>query len=165
MAKTKLYFAHPISSYGTPEEAQIIKALQDLGFKVINPNDQIHQDKVKSLQAEFNTEAAPKAASPHIMKYFVEVCDNTQACAILSFPNDKFGAGTVKEAQSFIDRGMPLYEVKLVGSGNVILNKLSELPAERCLSVDETRAMLAELNTAGYTPATTTGKTTLGPKK
>lgn len=34
----KCYYAHPMSLYGTPQEARDIKTLEKLGFEVVNPS-------------------------------------------------------------------------------------------------------------------------------
>ena len=39
MERLKVYFAHPISTYGTVKEASIIKEIQYLDFEVVNPAD------------------------------------------------------------------------------------------------------------------------------
>lgn len=152
--KGKIYFAHPISSYNGAEEAAVIQELTRIGYDVVNPNADEHKQVVKTLQDQFNTEAAPKAASPHIMEYFVKVCNSCDVCAVMPFPNGKFGAGVVKEANSFFERGAKVLEVTVV-EGAVNVRRLTDLPPEHCLSVDETRAMLAALNTPGYARAPT----------
>jgi hypothetical protein len=35
----KLYFAHPIRTYGTKEEKEILKILKETGWEVVNPKD------------------------------------------------------------------------------------------------------------------------------
>ncbi len=139
---TKLYFAHPVSTYGTADEAQMIAALAQGGFDVVNPSGKAHQDKVLELRGKFNDVAI---ASREIMVYFVEVCNSCDACAALPFPDGKLGAGVVKEMQSFFDRGLPVYEAAFAG-GVLRLEQLAEMPAARVLDVETTRAYLKRLS-------------------
>jgi hypothetical protein len=36
--KKRVYYAHPMSLYGTPQESRDVELLQSLGFEVVNPN-------------------------------------------------------------------------------------------------------------------------------
>jgi hypothetical protein len=148
-AKEKIYFAHPISEYGSKNEARVVEALEKRGYDVINPNSAVHQAKVKELQAQFNTEANPKAAGEHVMKYFVDVCDSCDAVAAMPFPNGMFGAGVVKEVNSFVKRTKDVFGISVQGE-NILIDKMRGVPESRRLNVDDTRAMLAKLKTPGY---------------
>jgi len=133
----RLYFAHPISSYGSDEENIIISKLSQ-GFEVVNPSDEVHQSKVKALREEFNDRSKSSKA---IMDYFVEVCNSCDVCAVLPFPTGELGAGTVKEAQSFVERDAGIYKIVFDG-GVPSLETIEDLSKEKCLDVENTRKML-----------------------
>lgn len=143
----KIYFAHPISMYGTAEEAAIVAALKSGGYEVENPSDPVHAQAVPKIRAQFSDAAAGSAA---VMQYFVGICNACEAVAFSPFPDGSIGAGVVKEVQSFLDRGAPAHVV-VSENGHVSLRQAESLDEFRCLSVEETRSMLRQLGAAGYT--------------
>lgn len=143
----KIYFAHPISSYGTPEEAQIIRSLEDMGLIVINPSDKQHQDAVDKIQQQYAHDR--NEGSRLVMEYFVKVCNACDGCVMLPFPDGSVGAGIVKEVQSFLDRGKKVQEVSL-SDGEVKLSDITDLSRYACLDVGPTRAMLRKLMPRRY---------------
>jgi hypothetical protein len=139
----KVYFAHPISSYRTEQEAQIIRALEDMGLIVINPSDRQHQDAVEEIQAQYAHDR--NEGSRMVMEYFVKVCNACDGCVMLTFPDGSLGAGIVKEVQSFLDKGKKVQEVSLNGDGQISLRDVPDLSGYTCLGVEPTRAMLRSL--------------------
>lgn len=137
MKKEKLYFAHPISTYGSEQELRIISMLSSK-YDVINPSADMHQDKAKKLRGEFNNSSE---ASKAVMDYFVEVANGCDACAVLTFPKGELGAGTVKEAQSLLDEGKKVFKIKDQGV-TVALDELKDLSKENCLDVENTKETL-----------------------
>lgn len=137
----KVYFAHPISSYGSGQEKQIVLALQAMGLTVVNPNDQEHQDKVKEIQEKFSDR---NEASRLVMEYFISICRPCDGCIILPFPDGSLGAGIVKEVRSFMDQGKKVQEVR-IDNGYASLHDVTSLSEYKCLDVDSTRAMLKKL--------------------
>ena len=138
----KVYFAHPISSYGTDQEKKIIAGLQGMGLTIVNPNDQEHQDRVREIQNQY---ADRNESSRIVMEYFVKVCSACDGCVLLPFPDRSLGAGIVKEVQSFLDNKKKVQEVKLNADGNVSLHDVPTLSAYKCLDVGQTRAMLKRI--------------------
>ena len=47
--KKTVYYTHCMAIYNTDLESSDIKKLEDMGFKVINPNSKIHINEVKRL--------------------------------------------------------------------------------------------------------------------
>lgn len=137
----KVYFAHPVSFYGTPIERDIVRALEMRGFAVINPSDSVHQNKVSDMRAKM---ADGEQASRQIMEYFVNVCRACDSCVFMVFPDGSLGAGVVAEAQFFLDQGREVFEAR-VEKGQVRLHPVKDLAGYKCLSVAETREMLKSL--------------------
>ena len=134
----KIYFAHPINTYGTEGEATIVNALESTGYKVVNPNSEQCKSRISGFRAEYNDKAI---SSPVVMGYFVGICDGCDGSAFLAFEDGKIGAGVAKEIKSFFDRGAPVFEVALGKDGETVrMEQMKEYPADRILSVDETRA-------------------------
>lgn len=48
----KVYYAHSLHLYNTPQEKRDIELLEKLGFEVLNPNQPEIQEKIQSLIAE-----------------------------------------------------------------------------------------------------------------
>ncbi len=91
----KIYFAHPVSDFGTPFEERVVQSLAVGGFEVVNPNSPEHQ-------------AGYAARS---FKYTKEVRAGCDICAFLRFPNGKLGTGVASEVADFRKRGLPIYEI------------------------------------------------------
>lgn len=121
----RIYFAHPITDYGTPIEAAAITLIHARfpNAEIINPNTPEH-------------ECGYQRAG---MSYFLdEVLPSCDACVWMAFENGMIGAGVAAEVQHFEDRGCPTWEV---------FARTDWEDAKACmrvLSVDETRAARAE---------------------
>ena len=137
----KIYFAHPISEYGSDREKKIITKLEGLGFEVVNPSAPEHQNKVEELQSQFNERSV---ASKKIMEYFTALSIESDACFFQSFPDGSLGAGVVKEINSLLEENRKVYQVSL-DDGKLSINEVSDLNDHICLDVDNTRAMLRKL--------------------
>lgn len=122
----KLYFAHPVTDYGTARQTQAIAGLvahfADLGrpLQVENPDQPHHQ---AGYQAEG-------------MAYFKRVVETCQALAFMRFPDGSIGAGVGKEIHWALTGNKWLYEVF---HGKVY--QVQDMPTP-VLSVEETRALI-----------------------
>ncbi len=110
-----LYFAHPISLYGTLVERVIASTLQGHGFAVVNPG-------ADEFQREY---AARRQTYPHEhpMDYWLRLAGTCTSCAFCTFPNGveapdvsittlpRVGAGVAKEVDSFRIKGKPVWWV------------------------------------------------------
>lgn len=115
----KVYYAHCMAIYDTPQEERDVKLLESLGYEVENPNNQIHQEKIKQI------------ASSEIMNYF---CDEVRKCDCLAFRAVQDGgipAGVDKEIRAMMGKSGPVFELP---SGLI----------KRVMSVNETREYLLE---------------------
>lgn len=118
----KIYFAHPVTDYGGPRQAAAIVMLERSGYVVENPDQPNHQ-------------AGYKLGG---MDYFMRIVEGCDALAYLRFPDGSIGAGVGKEILAAQLAGIPVYDI---GYGELTPD---DDPAP-VLSVDETRALLAEL--------------------
>ncbi len=118
MKKLKVYYAHPINLYNTPQEKRDIETLEALGFEVVNPNTDEHQ---KNYQAY-------KETVTYSFDYFINIVKQCDAVAFRSFIDFKISSGVGEEI--------------LVGK---IVIELPTLLTERILTVYETKERLKEL--------------------
>lgn len=118
------YFAHPVTSYNTPEEAAAIAAIQARGWSVVNPNSPAHE-------AEYKRQG---------MGYFFALVDTCDVLTFMRFPNGAIGAGVGGEIDRACARGTPIFEAK----GRFLWAS----PADDrwpVLSIEDTRALIKRL--------------------
>jgi hypothetical protein len=92
---TRLYFAHPVSDFGTEFEAQVVAALTAAGYEVVNPNSPEHQ----------------AGYAERGFKYTKEVRAGCDAVAFLRFPSLFLGSGVAAEVADFRKRELPVFEI------------------------------------------------------
>ena len=146
--KQTIYFAHPMSMYGTAEEAAIVKAFEDIGFNVINPGD----PAVGMAFANYRN------GNPNnYMQFFVDLCNNCDMAIFCTFPDNvsadgvphvanRVGAGVVTEIESFWQRGAPTFWVNLALPMMMDLVPIKDWDLFTTLDVPQTRAMLKAIN-------------------
>ena len=112
----KIYYAHCMTIYNTPQEKRDISLLGKLGFEVINPN---HKGSEEAYQRDG-------------MNYFIDLVKGSDALAFRSFPNGEIPAGVYKEIEVMKKKGSPVFELPsgLIG---------------RRISVEQTREYLEEV--------------------
>jgi hypothetical protein len=115
VAKT-CYYAHSLHLYETAQEARDILTIEQLGFKVVNPNAPEHQ----------------KPYEKEGMDYFVDLANSCDVLAFRAHPNGEIPAGVHKEVINFIKTQRPVFELPWG------INR-------RGMSVDDTREWLHEL--------------------
>ena len=118
MSAIKCYYAHPMNLYGTELENDDIIALLKMGFEVVNPNKQRHQEACKDTT---------KWDSP--TDYFVAMVAECDVVAYRAFPDGGIGAGVAKEVMVARNDNKPCFE-------------LAALEGRRVLPVDSTREHL-----------------------
>ena len=139
-AQKKIYFAHPVSQYGTKVESDTIKHLEDLGMKIINPNEPEHCEA-------YETQG---------MQYFIDLCNKCDGCIYTTFENGAIGAGVAKEIESFLERDLPVFlaiplfivdkQFSTLATQQVTLIRTHTLK-KHCwiMGVEQTRAYLKEI--------------------
>lgn len=133
----RVYFAHCIALYGTPQAARDIATLEALGFEVVNPADK--EDQVQKVRKEvqgFNATAIGEKLneSHEVMERIFKplATFKTDALAFRSLPDGRIPAGVAKEVAWARTYGNPIFELP----SNVL---------GRIISVDETREYLQEV--------------------
>ena len=132
--KKKMYFGHPMNTYGTPLETRLLAAIQQAfpDRDIENPNQQQHQDGC----ARYATETG------NPMNYFYEeVLPACEAGVFLHFRDGKWGAGIFGEAMFLLDQECPIWEI--FADGTIVL--IEDLDGSLELGVAET---LARIQTA-----------------
>ena len=134
----KLYFGHPINTYNTDLERQLILSI-NVAFPdcvIENPNAQKHQDGYVLWREKIGNG----------MAYFIEeVLPHCGSGIFLAFRDGKFGSGVVSEMRFFTERNYPTWEILPNGD----ISALKTPHADRILSVEETRSRIR--NTSGNT--------------
>ena len=138
--KLKVYYAHPLTLYGTKQEERDVKMLEQMGFEVINPGSPEFQQQTIDAKAEaakgIRAFAPPGFFSDVVMEFCRAQVDQCDGVAFRAFVDGTIPAGVHSEILQASRRVVP-------GPGFVI-----ELPRQiefRGLSVDQTRAVLAEM--------------------
>ncbi|OGZ04876.1 MAG: hypothetical protein A3C93_03450 [Candidatus Lloydbacteria bacterium RIFCSPHIGHO2_02_FULL_54_17] len=129
----KVYFAHPINTYGTPLEVELLALVKEKWphHEVVNPSDQVHIDKVAELKKD-----DPKA---NVMPYFEALTASCDELVALPFADNMWGAGVWAEAEKMLAKGGWVWVIHPDSRKVTYVPKL--LP-ELKLSVDETRARI-----------------------
>ena len=116
----KIYYAHCLAIYNTPQEKRDIETLKKLGFEVVNPNEKIHQENAQKIKAE---------NPDRVMNYFYRLVGECDAIAFRALPDGAIPAGVGGEIKNL---GIPVIE----------------LPSgikRRVLTVEQTREYLEEV--------------------
>lgn len=117
----KIYYAHCIAVYHTPQEARDIETLKRLGFEVVNPSEPWVDEALESIPKEDR------------MAWFEQFADTCDAIAFRGLPNsDSIPSGVAKEIGWFIHRNKPVIE-------------LPSMSPCRIMSLEETRNYLREV--------------------
>jgi len=138
----KVYFAHPMNTYDTELEGELLLELDVAfpGVEIENPNQKKHQQGYKEWSE----------SSGNGMRYFFEVVlPECTACVFLTFRDGKWPAGVAKEVDWFLQRELPVFRIDLDGK----LTRAEAMPHYKSiLTPDETRARIrdAEGNTVPY---------------
>lgn len=118
----RVYLAHPISYYdGTPTQVAAVKAINERGWQVENPDQPHHQAGYKERG----------------MDHFIDVVQNCDGLAFIRFPDGAIGAGVAKEIEAALRQRKPLYDAT---SGQLTIQ--GEMMPFPVLSVEETRARI-----------------------
>lgn len=131
----RLYFGHPVNTYNTALERQLLLAINKAFPNCIieNPNTKKHQQKY----------GCRKKKTGNGMHYFTE--EVLPLCAggiFLAFRDRMFSAGVMAEARFFIERGNPTWEI--LSNGNI--SPLKPPYENRVLSVEETRIRIRDIS-------------------
>lgn len=136
----KLYFAHPINTYGTPLEQNMLKIIRDRfpDHEIVNPSDRVHVDAVEAIRAK-----DPKA---NVMPYFIALVDSCATVVALPFGDGMLGAGVWAEVNQVYRNAGDVWLI-IDPANCLIVNVPRESQGADCvprtrLSVEETRARI-----------------------
>jgi hypothetical protein len=91
----KVYYAHCMAIYNTPQEARDVQELTKLGFEILNPNHEKYENAYKDKG----------------MKVFEEAVFSCDALAFRSLPDGRIPAGIYKEIEYAKDASIPVFEL------------------------------------------------------
>jgi hypothetical protein len=119
----RIYFAHPVTDYGTNREGNVLTWLEADGWEVENPNQPHHQD----------------GYARDGMVYFESLASSCDALVFTRFPDGSIGAGVGKEIDAAHGSGIPIYEWF---GGELYSMYCMPTPV---LSVEDTRSTITKL--------------------
>lgn len=123
----KIYFAHPITDYGTERQAAAVAYLSEQ-WQVVNPDHPGHQ--------------AGYAADG--MAYFERLAASCDLLAFMRFPDGSIGAGVGKEIDAAKRAGIRWIVEYFAGQIYPVYGDPTPV-----LSVEDTRAKIRQLRAAG----------------
>ncbi|RLD67280.1 MAG: hypothetical protein DRI84_02900 [Bacteroidetes bacterium] len=118
MRPLKVYYAHPISLYGTPQEERDLKLLEYLHPKAIIYNPATD----KGVEEGYKEKG---------MRYFYEIINHCDFLYFRAFPDLKIGAGVWGEIQHGVKESCIVLELPI-------------LLESRMLSINDTREYLKQ---------------------
>lgn len=125
---SKLYYMHPVNTYGTELERQQLELISSIfpTVEIVNPNQPEHQEGYNRL----------RQATGDGMPYFTELASQCQAGVALPFRDGKLGAGIFKEATRLVSEDRSVWLLTFDGR----LTEFNLITDEhRRLSVEDTR--------------------------
>lgn len=131
--KPKLYFGHPVNTYGTELEKKLLATIQHKFFfcNIVNPSDKHHCEEYERWTRE----------KGNGMNYFLnEVLPSCDSGVFLAFRDGKWGAGVWKEMQVLVSLGKAVFEVTC--EERFLAADFQD--ESRVLSIEETRARIRD---------------------
>lgn len=119
MQKPKIYYAHSMHLYGTPQEARDIATLEGIGSEVLNPNSPEISKKLKKWIE----------GGKNVMNFFDQYIKTCDLIAFRAYPDGTIGSGVA-------------YEVKKAGEFGIPVIELPNLLESRYRSYEDTKVML-----------------------
>ncbi len=101
--KKKVYYAHPVSLYGTKQEQRDLESLAAMGFEILNPNTEEH-----TINYEKVTVGADGVRD---FNYFINLARTCDVCAFRAFPDGSISSGVAKEIEVFVLDKKPYFEL------------------------------------------------------
>jgi hypothetical protein len=121
-AKMRVYYAHPLTIYGTNQEARDIETLNKLGLDVVNPND-------PAISKEYE--------KSHDFNIFLNLVKSCDLVAFRAFADGSISSGVAGEIAAGKSKGLAVIE-------------LPTAIQKRTLSRDQTLEYLQNSGTARY---------------
>lgn len=121
----KVYYAHCVGIYDSPQERRDIITLAEMGLTVINPNDWRVQRQFNALKGNMDYMEA-------FTEVFLTLVDDCEVFAFRALPHGGIPSGVAKELEYAIEKEKTIIELPACVSA-------------RTMSVDETREYLKEM--------------------
>lgn len=121
----KVYYAHCVGIYNTPQEKRDITTLTELGFEVVNPNDW-------RVQRQFDALSGKMEYMEAFTEVFFTLIDGCEIFAFRALPHGSITAGVVSE-------------LKYAQAMGKLIIELPACVTSRAMSVDETCDYLKEM--------------------
>jgi hypothetical protein len=140
----RIYYAHCVAIYDTPQEERDIATLEGLGFNVLNPNDPQFEKQCQRIRKEwqnrilgiFHNEMAQykevgEAIMHMVFKPLVSAA-KVEGVAFRALPDGRIPAGVAQELEWARQCGLPILE-------------LPAFAYDRVMSLSSTRTYLHEI--------------------
>ena len=102
----KVYYAHSLHLYNTPQEKRDVELLENLGYEVLNPNS----EEVASGFQEFRK----TVDEFKYMQYFEDLVKKCDVVAFRRHVDMKIPAGVMKEVDCAIIHNIPVFELPTI---------------------------------------------------
>lgn len=102
----KVYYAHSMHLYGTPQEQRDVELLESMGFTVFNPNNPAIQNEVNSFKT--NPELFEVDNVMDLFKVYIKSCD---ILAYRSHVDLRIPSGVLFEVDYAIEINKPVFEL------------------------------------------------------
>lgn len=101
----KVYYAHSMHLYGTPQEQRDVELLESMGFTVVNPNNPKVQKDVEVFKL---TQSPGTGNVMNLFKKLIETCD---ILAYRSHVDLRIPSGIMFEVDYAIEINKPVFEL------------------------------------------------------
>ena len=131
----RLYFGHPINTYNTDIEKQLLHKISETfrGWNIENPNQKHHQEGYRHWKERYKNG----------MEYFYKkVLPQCHAGIFLPFRDGKWSIGVFREAKFLSQQEYPIWQITAVG----IIIKINDIFSVPVLSIKETRSRIRTLS-------------------
>lgn len=115
----KVYFAHPVSDYGTDREKLCLDVLNEKFKNILNPNQPVHNE----------------AYLVYGMSYFEDLVKSCSSLVAVAFADGEWGMGVWREAEEMARSGRTVFQLT-PETGEIKQVDINDI---RPLSVNETR--------------------------
>jgi len=130
----RLYFGHPINVYGSPLQAELLRAISATfrTWEIVNPDGPEHEAAYK----EYAKTRVDGDGKPTGMGYFFEkILPTCEGGVFLPFRDGMFGKGVFGEASWLQERKFPIWQVTHLG----VISPILRLDEKLCLTREATR--------------------------
>lgn len=142
MEPRSIYYAHPMSWYGTDNEKADLQEIRTRfpGVEVVNPSAAIHGDQASRMYAK-------GYSSREVMGYFIDLVAEADALVYRPFSDGKIGAGVAQEILTAHIHGKEIFmlhsgcSARVCGAPKIMRATSGDLIWDT-LTIDETRARI-----------------------